>query len=134
MLEEKYDQALNIRTSGIREWRNDKNGYNRYEATPYEALDILFENYSLPSDAQLVDFGCGRGRISFYIHDRFNIPVSGVENNDKTFDELLKNEQTYTKGRRKDDAIMYFEFGLDRKSTRLNSSHVAISYAVFCLK
>src|SRR5439155_20094535 len=26
------------------------------------------------------------------------------------------------------------EFFLDRKSTRLNSSHVAISYAVFCLK
>src|SRR5437660_8946741 len=26
------------------------------------------------------------------------------------------------------------EFDLDRKSTRLNSSHVAISYAVFCLK
>src|SRR5690625_3264763 len=25
-------------------------------------------------------------------------------------------------------------FGKDRKSTRLNSSHVAISYAVFCLK
>src|SRR5439155_7908535 len=25
-------------------------------------------------------------------------------------------------------------YGLDRKSTRLNSSHVAISYAVFCLK
>src|SRR5437870_13576558 len=25
-------------------------------------------------------------------------------------------------------------FSLDRKSTRLNSSHVAISYAVFCLK
>src|SRR5690625_5772938 len=24
--------------------------------------------------------------------------------------------------------------GIDRKSTRLNSSHVAISYAVFCLK
>src|SRR5690625_5719902 len=27
-----------------------------------------------------------------------------------------------------------FDDGLDRKSTRLNSSHVAISYAVFCLK
>src|SRR5207253_7538085 len=26
------------------------------------------------------------------------------------------------------------QFGKDRKSTRLNSSHVAISYAVFCLK
>src|SRR5207253_11230619 len=27
-----------------------------------------------------------------------------------------------------------FVLGADRKSTRLNSSHVAISYAVFCLK
>src|SRR5207253_6780004 len=27
-----------------------------------------------------------------------------------------------------------FVRGVDRKSTRLNSSHVAISYAVFCLK
>src|ERR1035438_10563374 len=25
-------------------------------------------------------------------------------------------------------------YGLDRKSTRLNSSHLGISYAVFCLK
>src|SRR5690625_6156448 len=27
-----------------------------------------------------------------------------------------------------------FDLMIDRKSTRLNSSHVAISYAVFCLK
>src|SRR5437667_2454977 len=26
------------------------------------------------------------------------------------------------------------QFGTDRKSTRLNSSHITISYAVFCLK
>src|SRR3712207_8091091 len=33
--------------------------------------------------------------------------------------------------------ILYFEkqsVGVDRKSTRLNSSHANISYAVFCLK
>src|SRR5690625_6540535 len=30
--------------------------------------------------------------------------------------------------------VMAYPFLLDRKSTRLNSSHVAISYAVFCLK
>src|SRR6266702_6963596 len=28
----------------------------------------------------------------------------------------------------------FVQLGEDRKSTRLNSSHVAISYAVFCLK
>src|SRR5204863_7922496 len=31
-------------------------------------------------------------------------------------------------------ARLEVEHGLDRKSTRLNSSHVEISYAVFCLK
>src|SRR5699024_12684796 len=30
--------------------------------------------------------------------------------------------------------IMPLEESIDRKSTRLNSSHVSISYAVFCLK
>src|SRR2546426_1392963 len=31
-------------------------------------------------------------------------------------------------------AIEYFRIHPDRKSTRLNSSHLVISYAVFCLK
>src|SRR5690625_6915948 len=30
--------------------------------------------------------------------------------------------------------LIFISPGIDRKSTRLNSSHVAISYAVFCLK
>src|SRR6202043_2977472 len=30
--------------------------------------------------------------------------------------------------------VRFTNSGLDRKSTRLNSSHVKISYAVFCLK
>src|SRR3712207_8664059 len=30
--------------------------------------------------------------------------------------------------------IVYLETDVDRKSTRLNSSHANISYAVFCLK
>src|SRR5690606_42083945 len=32
------------------------------------------------------------------------------------------------------DGIMARRHAIDRKSTRLNSSHVKISYAVFCLK
>src|SRR5690625_5564122 len=35
---------------------------------------------------------------------------------------------------RPDDGFLSEEAVEDRKSTRLNSSHVAISYAVFCLK
>src|SRR6266508_4771730 len=33
-----------------------------------------------------------------------------------------------------DDPFLTQSLQVDRKSTRLNSSHVAISYAVFCLK
>src|SRR2546429_4156859 len=32
------------------------------------------------------------------------------------------------------DVDLFASYGLDRKSTRLNSSHGYISYAVFCLK
>src|SRR5205807_4564761 len=31
-------------------------------------------------------------------------------------------------------SAMYMKLRVDRKSTRLNSSHLVISYAVFCLK
>src|SRR2546426_9294027 len=39
----------------------------------------------------------------------------------------------------RNEALKYYRktaehYGLDRKSTRLNSSHLVISYAVFCLK
>src|SRR5205085_5715177 len=34
----------------------------------------------------------------------------------------------------KEGELWYFPQGIDRKSTRLNSSHSQISYAVFCLK
>src|SRR5256885_2769258 len=32
------------------------------------------------------------------------------------------------------DSLGYAALAIDRKSTRLNSSHLVISYAVFCLK
>lgn len=90
-----YDKMLNIKSSGIREWDEKVEGYNRYEATPYKALEKLFKNYSLETSDQLVDFGCGRGRVAFYIHHRFQIPVTGIEGNDVVYEELLQNKTKY---------------------------------------
>src|SRR5690606_41174601 len=49
---------------------------------------------------------------------------------------LIKVKKIYTKrGRQRcQRGIRGGKSGRDRKSTRLNSSHVKISYAVFCLK
>src|SRR5690625_1345686 len=46
-----------------------------------------------------------------------------------TMPKIIKRVNTL-----KDVGLGYLTLGQDRKSTRLNSSHVAISYAVFCLK
>src|SRR5690625_7061965 len=50
--------------------------------------------------------------------------------------ELKKAKSDLQRARPDDEELnLYFEYArTDRKSTRLNSSHVAISYAVFCLK
>src|SRR5437660_9249081 len=46
--------------------------------------------------------------------------------------EALPQVRLYGKGRKERWCPLWPQ--TDRKSTRLNSSHVAISYAVFCLK
>ena len=90
LLERVYEQKLYVKTIGLREWRKNQEQYNRYEATPYAALEKLCQHYKIKPDDHVVDFGCGRGRVSFYIHYHYNVPVTGVENNDLTFDESQK--------------------------------------------
>lgn len=90
----KYDRRLGIRTVGLREWDGHSH-YNRYEATPYEALERLAEVYSFRKDHRVVDFGCGRGRVAFFIHNRFHVPVVGIEAHDKTYEEALANKASY---------------------------------------
>lgn len=113
MNERKIDQTLNIRTNGIREQSDDEAAHhNRYEATPYVALDELFKVYKIDKNDSLVDFGCGRGRTMFYVHHRFHIPVTGIEANDKTFEEALSNKESYRHIASHITAPIDFQYGL----------------------
>ncbi|NLI60444.1 MAG: methyltransferase [Clostridiales bacterium] len=111
MGERKMDRSLSIRTTGIREWQSGEVHYNRYEPTPYAALDRLFQNYNMGQDARVVDFGCGRGRVAFYIHKRFGIPVTGIEVNDKTYEEAISNKTAYRAKAKHIKAPIRFEYG-----------------------
>lgn len=112
MAERKQDKLLGIRTVGIREWKDSKVHYNRYEATPYKALNSLFKHYKFNKTDKVVDFGCGRGRVAFYIHNHFHIPVTGIEVNDKTFEEALDNKARYRFKAKDISAPIKFNYGL----------------------
>src|SRR3712207_7231682 len=51
-----------------------------------------------------------------------------------TQDRLFGNAERFAESGVSALTFDYRSFGEDRKSTRLNSSHANISYAVFCLK
>src|SRR2546430_3901136 len=58
------------------------------------------------------------------LHDALPISVVGVERDELDADVAPERA----------DGVDHLRRDLDRKSTRLNSSHSQISYAVFCLK
>src|SRR5690606_40261480 len=82
------------------------------------------------SDLDLLEGGSCEFRVWAPERDRMNLHL--VHPMDRTV-PMTKNGQGYFEVTvdQSPGPIRYF---LDRKSTRLNSSHVKISYAVFCLK
>lgn len=101
MNEQYYEKLLNISTSKIQSSFYDSHHYNRYEATPYEVLSLLFDNYKLTSDDSIVDFGCGKGRLLFYINYYFNCKTTGIEMNKEFIDDCISNKNSYFNKNRK---------------------------------
>jgi SAM-dependent methyltransferase len=95
MDERYFDAMLNIKTSGNQKGFNQSMHYYRYEPTPYSALEILFQKYDMNSSDRIVDFGCGKGRLNFYIHHRFNATVVGIEMNNAFFMNAMENCKSY---------------------------------------
>src|SRR5690625_5844145 len=76
---------------------------------------------------------------SYQNMEGINPEIKSYENCNAFIYFLKHGIQFYTAGNKADHTLkplllFYGMTHLDRKSTRLNSSHVAISYAVFCLK
>lgn len=97
MDEHYFEKLLNIKTLGQQRGFNDSFHYNRYEPTSYLALDTLFRFYNINSNDSLIDFGCGKGRLNFYINYYFNAKVTGIEMNSYYFNECIKNKNSFLK-------------------------------------
>jgi SAM-dependent methyltransferase len=97
MKEQYYDELLRINTGEDQMGFYNSFHYHRYEPTPYTALEELFTQYQLKSSDRVVDFGCGKGRLNFYINYLFNASVVGVEMNDDFYEEAVENLMSYKK-------------------------------------
>ena len=111
MNEKEMDRLLHIKTEGTLELMNQSVHYNRYEATPYEALKELFHHYG-PTEGRIVDIGCGKGRLSFYAHHHFQLASIGIEMSGKLYQDALENLQSYDKSGKKTNGLITFERGL----------------------
>jgi len=97
MNEDQYDKMLNIKTGGKLKGFLQSSEYHPYEPTPYKALEELFATYEMKRSDRVVDFGCGKGRIIFYVHHRFQSFAAGVEMNEALYREAELNYQSYVK-------------------------------------
>lgn len=87
---------MGIETCGVEEWDEHEDlSYNRFESTPYRALDTLFAAYTPREDASLVDYGCGLGRVNFYFHHQWGIGGTGLEVHAGRLKRARANLQNY---------------------------------------
>ena len=93
------DKTLHIQTDFIQQDGKDTFYNHRYEPTPYDVLDNLFSVFAPEPDSCLVDYGCGPGRLNFYVEKRFGLSSIGVEYAREFYEKALDNLASY-KGRK----------------------------------
>ena len=109
MNEKHRDIELHIKTSDVGEQEDQSPHYHHYEATSYWMLDELFKHYQLGQSDAFVDYGCGKGRVLYYVHNRFQVSVTGVEMNQSHYQDALANEKMYLKHNNKNGDLIRIE-------------------------
>ena len=91
-LEMELDKILKIKTSG----RDDSNSNYinfPYEATPYSVLQSLSNSGHIRKNDTIIDYGCGKGRVSFYLAYSNKCNMIGVEYDERLYNSALENKK-----------------------------------------
>lgn len=83
MIEKEWDKKLNIGTIG-RDASQEDDYHYPYEPTPYSVLERLVESEYISRESIVVDYGCGKGRVGFFLNHQLNCNVIGID-----FDERM---------------------------------------------
>ena len=96
MTEQQWDKKLNIHTIGRSDAHADRYHYP-YEPTPYSVLERLAERGYINQESILMDYGCGKGRVGFFLHHAVGCRAIGLEYNEEIFQQAEQNKTTAAK-------------------------------------
>lgn len=96
MTEEQWDKKLKIQTGGRLDAHADQHHYP-YEPTPYSVLERLADCGYLGRENVLIDYGCGKGRVGFFLHHAIGCETIGLEYNEEIFLQAEENKRTAAK-------------------------------------
>lgn len=93
----KYEHFLGIESTEIVYNNRYNDDYFRYEPTSYSGLICAFDALEdvITRYDRLVDFGCGKGRVLFYVNQRFQCEVCGIEVDEDLYELALDNRAYY---------------------------------------
>lgn len=94
--EKDWDKLLRIDTCGRDDSNADAFRYP-YEPTPYSVLERLADSGYLDEDSRLVDYGCGKGRVGFFLRQRLGCRCIGVEYDEHIYLQALENQRSFGK-------------------------------------
>ena len=92
-LEHTWDRVLGIRTCGRDDAGADQY-HHPYEPTPYCVLERLAGSGFFGPGDTLLDYGCGKGRVGFFLAQQTQARAIGIEYDPRICEAALRNRET----------------------------------------
>ena len=92
-MEAAWDKLLQIKTTGRDDLGADEY-HHPYEPTPYCVLERLAESGFFGRGDVVLDYGCGKGRVGFFLSYRTKAKTVGIEYDARIYEMALENQKT----------------------------------------
>lgn len=97
--ENAIDKLLQIKTTGRDDSNSDRYRYP-YEPTPYSVLERLANSGLIRKKDVVLDYGCGKGRVDFFLSYQTKANTVGIEYDERIYHSALNNQKTAVSGAR----------------------------------
>ena len=97
--EKTWDKLLQIKTTGRDDSNSDQYRYP-YEPTPYDVLERLANSGLIRKKDVVLDYGCGKGRVDFFLSYQTKAKTIGIEYDERIYQGALENQKNAVSGAR----------------------------------